>query len=110
MEYGLSKYEIIYCNSRILTFLNKLPMDLKEKTFSLIDELSQKGNFLDHIHTKTRCVGIFKIRVKSSHHSLRVFYTFSTNLYILHAYIKKDQCTRNKELDLAMRRLKEISN
>ncbi|WP_305863043.1 type II toxin-antitoxin system RelE/ParE family toxin [Helicobacter cholecystus] len=101
-------YTIIYCNPRILSYLNKLPKDLREKTFSLLDELSQKGNFLDHIHTKTRCEGIFKIRVKSSHHCLRVFYTFSKNLYILHAYIKKDQCTRNKELDLALKRLKEI--
>lgn len=101
-------YKIIYCNPRILSYLNKLPKDLKDKTFSLLEELTQKGNFLDHIHTKTRCDGIFKIRVKSPHHSLRVFYTFSKNLYILHAYIKKDQCTRNKELDLALKRLREI--
>lgn len=107
---GEKRYEIIYTNPRILSFLNRLPPNLKEKTFSLLDELSTKGNLLDHIHTKTRCDGIFKIRVKSTHHSLRVFYTFSNQLYILHAYIKKDQCTRNKELDLAIKRMKAIKS
>lgn len=101
-------YEICYCHHRIYTYLSKLPPHLSQKAFELIDDLAKSGNKLDLIHTKTRCDGIFKIRVKSPQHSLRVFYTFSDKLYILHAYIKKDQCTRNKELDLALKRYKSI--
>ena len=102
-------FKIIYCNERIHTYLQKLETPLAQKAFELIEDLAHNGNRLDLIHTKTRCEHIFKIRVKSPRHSLRVFYTFvGENLYILHAYIKKDQRTRNKELDLAVKRLRSI--
>lgn len=102
-------FEVVYCNERIHSFLHKLEPALSQKAFELIEDLAINGNRLDLLHTKTRCEHIFKIRVKSPRHSLRVFYTFiDTHLYILHAYIKKDQRTRNKELDLAVKRLRSI--
>lgn len=94
-----------------MSFIQKLESSLNQKALHLIDDLAQNGNRLDLVHTKTRCEHIFKIRVKSPRQSLRVFYTFiGTNLYILHAYIKKDQRTRNKELDLALKRLRSIKS
>lgn len=94
-----------------MSFLQKLESALSQKALVFIDDLAENGNKLDLIHTKTRCEHVFKIRVKSPRQSLRVFYTFSgENLYILHAYIKKDQRTRNKELDLAVKRLRSIKH
>ncbi|MGH2305235.1 type II toxin-antitoxin system RelE/ParE family toxin [Campylobacter taeniopygiae] len=101
-------YEIVYYNNKITKFINNLELNYKEKAYKMIQELAINGNKLDEQHSKTRCDDIFKIRLKTPRHSIRIFYAFETKLFILHAYAKKDNATKNKDLEICVKRLKDI--
>lgn len=101
-------YEIIFYNNKIEKFLNTLEPKVQEKAYKMIQELAINGNKLDEQHSKTRCDDIFKIRLKTPRHAIRIFYAFEKKLFILYAYAKKDNATKNKDLDICVRRLKDI--
>ena len=103
-------YEIVFYNNKINKFIDNLEPKVKEKAYKMIKDLAINGNKLDEQHSKTRCDNIFKIRLKTPRHSIRIFYAFEDKLFILHAYAKKENATKNKDLNICVKRLKNIKN
>ncbi len=56
--------------------------------------------------------GLFEIRAKAQEGIVRgMFCTTSGNtIVVLHVFLKKTQVTPKKELDLAIKRMKEVKN
>lgn len=54
--------------------------------------------------------GLFELRIKSGPSILRIIYTFNKGriVVLLHVFIKKQQKTPARELELAHQRLKEV--
>jgi phage-related protein len=54
--------------------------------------------------------GVNEIRIKDSEGQFRVIYVakFVDGIHVLHAFQKKTQKTRKKDIDLAKKRYKEI--
>ena len=60
--------------------------------------------------TKPLKDGLFEIRVKSNEGVGRVLFCYAMRyrIIILHSFIKKTQKTPQKELEIALRRMKEV--
>jgi phage-related protein len=56
--------------------------------------------------------GVEEIRIKDASGAFRIFYLCKSTrgIFIFHAFIKKTQSTPSKEIDLGIKRLKEMIN
>ncbi len=54
--------------------------------------------------------GLWELRIRSKTDILRIFYTFTKGkiIILLHVFIKKQQKTSGRELEIARKRLREI--
>ena len=70
------------------------------------------GSNLGDPHTKSFGEGLFELRVKGAEGIGRIFYctVIGKNIFMLHSFIKKTQKTPQKELEIAISRMKEIKN
>ncbi|MBN1184302.1 MAG: type II toxin-antitoxin system RelE/ParE family toxin [Bacteroidales bacterium] len=62
-------------------------------------------------HTKVIQKGLFELRIKSKAGIARVFYCTAINkrIIMLHVFIKKSQKIPKKEIQVAISRLKEVT-
>ncbi|OGE25337.1 hypothetical protein A3C26_00700 [Candidatus Daviesbacteria bacterium RIFCSPHIGHO2_02_FULL_39_12] len=69
--------------------------------------LRQHGNKLGMPHSKSLGLGLYELRIRGKE-ELRFFYCFTSQrtIHLLHAFKKKTLQTPQKELDLALRRMK----
>ena len=63
-------------------------------------------------HTRAMGDGVFELRIKAAEGIARVFYCTVVNrrIVFLHQFVKKTDKTPSKELEVALRRLKEMKN
>jgi phage-related protein len=62
-------------------------------------------------HTRAMGGGLFELRIKAAEGIARVFYctVVDRRIVFLHQFVKKSERTPPKELDIARRRLKEVT-
>jgi phage-related protein len=62
-------------------------------------------------HTRAMGGGLFELRIKAAEGIARVFYCTVVNrrIVILHQFVKKSDKTPPKELEIARRRMKEVT-
>lgn len=72
--------------------------------------MSEHGPDLGMPFTKAMKKGLFEVRAKAQEGIARGFYCIisAERIVIVHVFIKKSQTTSKKELDLALKRLKEV--
>lgn len=106
------KWTVSYYNDAVMCKILELPKTLLAKYLRTIDLIEMFGANLGEPHTKAFGGGLFEIRLKGQEGIARVFYCTAVGkeIIILHSFIKKDQKTPLKELELARSRLKEIKN
>jgi phage-related protein len=70
------------------------------------------GGNLGMPHTKSIGNGLFEIRLKGQEGIARIFYctVVNKNIVMLHGFIKKTDKIPSKELDIAVKRKKEVRN
>ena len=78
----------------------------------MLELLMEFGTNLRMPHSRAMGGGLFELRPRGREGIGRVFYCFvvSQRIVILHAFLKKTQDTREQELRIARKRLKEIQN
>lgn len=88
----------------------KMPDLLQAKVLQLFDLLKVNGSDLGAPYSKALGKGLFELRAKSPKGIARSFYCFQKGkqVYILHAFVKKTQKLPKKEMDLAIKRKKEV--
>lgn len=103
---------IEYYGSKLEKTILDLPPGLLASYLRLTDLMIEFGPNLGMPHTKALEKGLFELRVKSKEGIARVFYCtrVKNRIVMLHHYVKKSQKTPKKELQLAMKRMKEVNH
>lgn len=106
------KWKIDYYNESVRKDILTLPKSLLARYFRMTDLMEEFGPHLGAPHTKAFGGGLYEIRLKSQDGIARVFFCLVVDhtITVLHSFIKKDQKTPLRELDVAKKRLKEVKN
>lgn len=106
------KWTIHYYNQSVKEDSRDLPISIKAKFEAIMDKMIECGPDIGLPFTKAMGKGLFEIRAKAQEGIVRgMFCTISKNtIIILHVFVKKTQTTPKKELDLAIKRMKEVKN
>ena len=112
---GISEWTILtYDTSRgekpVDEFIKKQQPQARSKIIHNVRLLRQYGNILGLPHSKAFGGGLYELRIRGKE-ELRIFYCFSKQrtIYLLHAFKKQAQQTSQKDLNLALARMKEKS-
>ncbi len=94
--------------SPVQEFIESLDYRSQQKVIDSIDILAQSGPFLKPPYMKKLDKDLYELRIKSAV-AVRVFYSPMTGFYyLIHAFVKKSQKTPDKELKIAIDRMKEM--
>ncbi|MCW5588485.1 MAG: type II toxin-antitoxin system RelE/ParE family toxin [Legionellales bacterium] len=89
-----------------------MPIGIRAAYAKLTDLLAEFGMDLRLPHSKAMGDGLFELRPKGKEGIARIFYCtlLGKRIVILHGFVKKTQETPRKELNIAIRRMKEVKN
>ncbi|GBD91799.1 hypothetical protein BMS3Abin04_02531 [bacterium BMS3Abin04] len=97
----------------ISDFILSLDEKLQLDTFALLRKLEENPFVLGSMSKKIKGVkNLFELRIKGQYIIVRLFYCYKRNriIIVLHGFVKKSQKTPKKELDIAIKRKREIEN
>jgi phage-related protein len=105
-------YSIEYFHPRVKAEIESWPTGILADYARIVELLMQFGPQLRMPHSRAMGDGLFELRPRSSEGIGRAFFCFvvGQRVIVLHAFIKKTQETPERELKLARRRMKEVSN
>lgn len=91
-------------------FIKKQQPQARSKIAHNVRLLRQYGNMLGLPHSKALGEGLYELRIRGKE-ELRVLYCFvkQKTVYLLHAFKKQKQQTPQKDLGLAVSRMKELT-
>jgi len=103
-------WKIEFYNESVKESVKKLHPTIKGKFEAIREKILEEGPDIGMPFTKAMGKGIFEIRAKGQAGIARgLFCTIKNNtIIILHVFIKKTQKTPKKELELAIKRMKEV--
>ena len=105
------KWKIEYFNNDVENKILSLPDGLLARYLRLTDMMIVHGSNLGLPHTKSLSNGLFELRLKSKEGIGRVFYCTKVgkNIVMLHSFVKKSQKIPKNEMDIAVKRLREVN-
>jgi phage-related protein len=105
-------FEVEYFHERILTDIESWPIDVLADYARLVELLIEYGPSLRLPHSRAMGDGLFELRPRGRSGIGRALYCFlaGKKVVVVHAFIKKTQQTPDRDLKLARKRMKEISN
>lgn len=105
-------YEIEYFHARVLHEIESWPVDVLADYARLVELLAAHGPSLRLPHSRAFGNGLFELRPRGRSGIGRAFYCFlvGKRVVVLHVFIKKSQQTPDRELKLARKRMKEVSD
>jgi len=89
-----------------------LPPKILAKMLHIFELIEMAGAQLGEPYTKALDDGLFEVRAKAKEGIGRSIYCYQKGqkIIILHSFVKKDQKTPKKDLQIALKRKKEIDN
>ena len=105
-------YTIVYYSESVQEQILDLPDTLAARYVVLTRRMVAIGPNLGEPHTKAFGDGLFELRLKGAEGIARVFFCtqIGKRIVVLHSFIKKSDRTPQRELDVALSRLKEIKH
>lgn len=105
------KWTVDFYDNRVVKDIKAWPLNIRAKFTWIIDLIEEQG--LQNVsmpHIKCMKKGLFEIRANAHEGIGRAFFCVKKGkvIIILSAFIKKTQKTPQKELDLAIKRMKEV--
>lgn len=104
-------WKVTFYSEKVREKTLSFPPGIKAKLLQIVDTIiATNPTALGKPHIAPMGKGLFEIRAKGKEGIGRSFYCtiHEKNLVILHSFIKKMQKTPKKDLDLAIKRMKEI--
>jgi phage-related protein len=103
-------WEITYFSASVQSEILAMPAGFVARYFRYAERMEQFGPDLGMPHTRAMGQGLFELRIKGAEGVVRVFYctVVGRRIVILHQFRKKSEKTPRKELDTALRRMKEV--
>lgn len=90
-------------------FIKIQPTSARTKIAHLINLVAQYGYLLGLPHAKMLFKGLYELRIRGKE-ELRILYTFKKqNIIFLHGFRKQTQKTPQKEIEMALKRLKDLT-
>lgn len=104
------EWKITYANKSVYKEVQGLPTTILGSYLAIIDRMVEVGPDLGLPHTRPMGNGLFEIRAKGKEGIGRIFFGMQKGkeIIILHSFIKKTQTTPRHEIEIAMKRLKEV--
>ena len=105
-------WKITYFNALVQSEILAMPVGFVARYLRYAERMEQFGPDLGMPHTRAMGQGLFELRIKAAEGLARVFYCTAVGrrIVVLHQFIKKSEKTPRKELDIALRRMKEVIN
>ncbi len=105
-------YSIDYFHAKVKEEIESWPDDILADYARMLELAMEFGPDLRMPHSRAMGKGLYELRPHGSEGIGRALYCFSDGqrIVVLHAFIKKTQGTRKKDLEIARKRMKEIKN
>lgn len=105
-------WQINYYNQSVKDATNALHKTIKAKLEAILDKIEEYGPNLGLPFTRAMGKGLFEIRVKGQAGIARGLFCISPKkaIVILNIFVKKTERTPQKELEIALKRMKEVKN
>jgi phage-related protein len=102
---------IDYYSEGVRLEIDALPVGIRAAYTRLTELLEEFGLDLRMPHSRAMGGGLFELRPRGREGTARVFYCMKvgSKIIILHSFIKKTHETPKRELDIARRRQREVS-
>lgn len=112
MDFKITYYKGSSGNDPVHEFLlevSRTNLALYNQTFNGLEKLRSRAYHKEPL-SKHLESGLWELRIRSENNILRIIYTFEKGqvIILLHGFIKKDQKTPARELEIARKRLKEL--
>jgi phage-related protein len=103
-------WTIEYYSEKVQQDIMRLPEGLQARYLHLTRRMLIYGPNLREPHTKAMGNGLFELRLKSIEGIARIFYCtiVGSSIVMLHSFIKKTDKTPARELETAVKRMKEV--
>ncbi len=91
-------------------FIKKQQSQARSKVVHNVRLLRQYGNLLSLPHSKALGEGLYELRIRGKE-EIRIIYCFGKQrtIYLLHGFKKQKQETPQRDLELALSRMKELT-
>ena len=104
-------WTIEYYSEQVRQEIDSLPVGIRASYVRLTELLEEFGLELRMPHSRAMGDGLFEIRPRGREGIARVFYCMKIGrkIIMLHTFVKKTNETPKRELDIARRRQREVS-
>jgi len=110
IKWRILTYETARGEKPVDEFIKNQQPQARSKIVHTVRLFRQYGNMLGMPHSKILDGGLYELRIRGKE-ELRILYCFAQQktIYLLHAFKKQKQQTLQKELGLALLRMKELT-
>lgn len=107
----IETYETGSTDKPVDEFIKKQQFQAKAKITHIIKLLKQYGNKLSLPHSRALGSGLYELRIRDKQ-ELRILYCFTSQrtIYLLHAFKKQAQQIPQKELEIALQRMENLTS
>lgn len=104
------EWKVQYYSEDLIKWVDRMPLGMRAYYARLTERMIHFGPNLGMPFTRSLSKGLFELRIKAKEGISRIFYCTVKNnkIIMLHGFIKKSQKTPNKEMKLAMKRMREV--
>ena len=104
-------WSVTFFNDRVEADIRALPAGFVARFIRYAERMELFGPDLGMPHTRSMGGGLFELRIKAAEGIARVFYctVIDRRIVFLHSFVKKTEKTPPKELEIARRRMKEVT-
>lgn len=105
-------WRISFYNAALRQEILDLPAGFVARFLRYAERMEVYGPDLGMPHTRAMGRGLLELRLKAAEGIARVFYctVVDHNIVMLHQFIKKSEKTPRKDLELALKRMKEVKD
>ena len=109
MNWNILVFETQRGEKPVEEFIISKSPQAKAKIAHLINLLEIHGNILGMPHSKQLTKGLYELRIRGKE-EIRILYCFKEkDIYLLHGFKKQTQKTPNKEIVIALKRIRLLT-
>lgn len=104
-------WKVTFYSPRLEEEILQLPAGFLARFLRYAERMEVYGPDLGMPHTRAMGQGLFELRLKAAEGIARVFYCtiIGRQIVVLHQFTKKSEKTPRKELEIARRRMEEVT-
>jgi len=103
-------WKVTFYSTRVEAEINALPAGFVARFVRYAERMETYGPNLGMPHTRSVGDGLFELRLKAAEGIARVFFCtlIGRQIVVLHQFVKKNEKTPKRELQIAWNRMREI--